>query len=211
MKIKRIRTAEPEGQCSWSAANVCYLGLTPKLEGPDGTPVSAIQSYQYHALTGNPTQYTDANGRVIRLNYDATGYDLLSAEIKNGATWDLLQSAGNYQNHQPRSFTDAQGQTTTVTYTAAGQVKTITNALNETTTLTYGTSTTDPLHPKDRIYQITGPQTGSTISLTYDTLERVRTVTDSSGYVTTYDYDVSIASLSSPIRTPPPSNSSMTG
>ena len=78
----------------------------------------------------------------------------------------------------------------TLMYNSAGQVETIKNALNEVTTLTYGTTTTDPLHPKGRVYLITGPQPGSTVTLTYDGYQRPRTVTDSSNHTTTYDYDV---------------------
>lgn len=161
--------------------------ISRAIEGPDGTTESAIQLAEHHALTGNLTQSTDSLGRVTRYTYDVTGYDLQAVEIQDGVTWHQISGLSGYINHKPQTLTDAAGQTTTLTYTTEGQIATQTNALNETTTFTYETN---PAANGYRMVKlITGAQPGATVGYTYDSYDRIRTATDSSGYVVTYDYD----------------------
>ena len=142
---------------------------------------------------GNPLSMIDPLGRESSIEYDTNGIDPTFMKQKVNGVFQTLQSFTYdpaYPAHRPKIVTDAAGQTVTLTYNSAGQVETIKNALNEVTTLAYGTTTTDPLHPKGRVYLITGPQPGSTVTITYDGYQRPRTVTDSSGHTTTYDYDI---------------------
>ena len=76
---------------------------------------------------------------------------------------------------------DASAQETVLTYNAVGQPLTVTNAKNETTTLAYDAS---------RYSQtVTGPVAGTTVTMTWDALGRVRTVTYD-GRTVTFSYDV---------------------
>ena len=89
--------------------------------------------------------------------------------------------------HEPLTVTDAARQTTTYTYTAEGQLDTVTSPLragiseNRTTTYDYDED--------GYLESVTGPATGATTSYTYDGYGRTRTVTDSDNYTLTYDYD----------------------
>ena len=84
---------------------------------------------------GQVTARTDAVGRQTTYTYAANGIDLLEVRQTTGGANDLLASYGSHTaTHQPQTIMDAAGQTTTLTYTAAGHVATVTNARLETTT-----------------------------------------------------------------------------
>ena len=108
-----------------------------------------------------------------------------------GGSQQLLKSYQNYNTqHLPQTVTDAAGQSTVYTYTVDGDVETVTrtrNGAQEVTTYTY---VTDPNTPGyGSVQTITGPVAGATITYTYDSFGRVRTVTNSDGYTVTYTYD----------------------
>ncbi|MGH9461178.1 MAG: RHS repeat domain-containing protein, partial [Vicinamibacteria bacterium] len=126
-------------------------------------------------------------GRETLHEYAANELDLLKVKQKNGATYDLLQEVTYNAGHQPLTVKDAAGTTTTLTYNGQGQLLTITTPPraqiieNRTTTHSYNTN--------GYLQSMTGPSTGATTSYTYDSFGRTRTVTDSDGYVLTFDYD----------------------
>ena len=107
--------------------------------------------------------------------------------MKQHFTGATIQSYSNYQNHQPRTLTDAAGKTTTITYTTHGQVETVTNALNEVTTYAYETNPV--ANGYGMVLSVTGPQIGASTVFTYDSADRIKTVTDSSSRTLAYDYD----------------------
>lgn len=166
-------------------------------EGSPGGKATQAIHMTYNDL-GNPLTMIDPVGRETSIEYESTGVGNGIApkfvKQKVGGVFQTIQSYtydAAYPAHRPKTITDASGQTTTLTYNNfTGQVTTVTNALNETTTLSYGPTTIDPLRPKGRVYQITGPGTGNTISLEYDGYQRPCKVTDQSGHITLYDYDV---------------------
>jgi RHS repeat-associated protein len=155
----------------------------------DGT--TQLWQYQYNSI-GKMTQSTDPIGRMMSYTYDANNIDILSVHQITGGRNDLLRTLGNYSNHQPGTDTDASGKTTTYTYRpdGHGQLQSVQNARGETTTYNYG-----PVSgvPTDYLASITSPTfNGSTAatSFTYDTANRVRTVTNSpDGYTVTTNYD----------------------
>lgn len=166
------------------------------IEGPTGANASQIQRFEYHASTGNLTKSTDPDGRVVRHNYDTTGYDLLSTEVQDGAAWLPLVTYSGYVNHRPQTVTDASGIATTVTYNSKGQPLTVTRGAGanaQTARYTYnqpdGAATkgfpiliehSAPGNPAAFVPQAT---------LTYDALGRVLDSTDSDGYTLTYAFD----------------------
>jgi RHS repeat-associated protein len=131
---------------------------------------------------GSVLTRTDPLGRQTTYDYATNGVDSLQIRQTTGWMNDLLASSANYIDHRPQSVTDAAGQTTTMTYNAAGQVLTVTNAKLETTTSAYDTD--------GRLQSVSGPIAGATTSYTYDAYGRVRTVTDSDGAIITTDYDL---------------------
>jgi YD repeat-containing protein len=142
---------------------------------------SQISQATYNAQ-GQATSRTDPLGRQMSHAYAANGIDLTAVRQTTGSLNDLLASYGGYNSqHLPATITDSAGQTTTLTYTAAGQPLTVTNAMGEMTTYAYDAN--------GYLESVTGPVTGATTSYTYDSAGRVRTTTDADGYVVTTDYD----------------------
>ena len=143
----------------------------------------------YNTL-GHPTSRTDPLGRTTGYTYAGNERDLLEVrQVTSGGT-DLLASYANYTaTHRPQTVTDAAGQTTTLTYNAAGQVLTSTSPRSETTTYAYDTL--------GFLTSVTGPTTGATTSYTYDAAGRVATSTDPDGATLTFQYDT----LNRPTRT----------
>lgn len=128
---------------------------------------------------GHLTQYTDPAGRQTVYTYDANGIDLL--EIRNPATNETYAKFTYNSQHRPLTYQDASGGVSAYTYNAAGQLTSITNAKHETTAFTYDSR-------GDLLLRI-GPVPSDLTRYTYDSFGRIRTVTDSEGYVLTYDYD----------------------
>lgn len=140
---------------------------------------SQLYSYEYNGF-GNVTKTIDPVGRTFSYVYAENGIDLLEIRQTRAGQNELLSKTTYNAQHLPLTTTDAAGQMTTYTYNDRGQVLTKTNAKNETTTYIY---------VNDRLASIDGPLPGSSIAFTYDSLSRVRTKTDESGYTLTFDYD----------------------
>ena len=130
---------------------------------------------------GKPTKIVDALGRETDYFYASNGIDLTQVKQKNGSGFDVLEQYTYNSQHEPLTYTDAAGQTTTYTYNAAGQLWTIKNAANETTTLNYDGA--------GYLVSVTNPNGSTQMSFTYDSMGRVATSTDSEGYTVSYQYD----------------------
>jgi YD repeat-containing protein len=172
----------------------------------DGT--TQAYRYEYNAR-GKKIKEIDPVGRETVYVYGTnnvpdpdpatgTGIDLLQVKVKNAASpggWDVTASITYNAKNQPLTTTDAAGQTTTYTYTASGQIETVTTppragiTEERTTTYTYAPVT-------GNLAGVTGPG-GVSTNYTYDGYGRVRTTTDTDGYTLTYDYDA----LDRPTRT----------
>jgi RHS repeat-associated protein len=165
----------------------------------DGTTPSS--QYQYNSL-GNTTKVTDPIGRVTSYHYDSNNIDLLTVfqERSGGASTDDFGAAADkiasyaYNSlHEPLTATDSAGQTTVYAYRTDGhgQLQSVQNAKGETTAYGYGPVTDVP---SDYLASITSPpfnNTSAVTSFTYDSANRVRTVTSSpDNYTVTTDYDV---------------------
>ncbi|OJH33718.1 RHS repeat-associated core domain-containing protein [Cystobacter ferrugineus] len=162
----------------------------------DAQGVNKTQAYryQYNAI-GNPTRSIDPLGRESVIEYAPNGVDILSVKQKVGESggqpvWETLATYtydSSFPPHLPATVTDGSGKTTRYTYSPRGQVLTITNANNEVVTFSYET---DPArHGYQRLLSITGAVPGGDRTFTYDSLDRIRTVTDAEGFTVTYDYD----------------------
>lgn len=146
-------------------------------------------SYEYNAQ-GNLTKVTDPLGRETEFVYASNGIDLTEVKQKTGAsTTETLQTI-TYDSswpHLPATVTDGAGNTTEYAYNSLGQIVTSTNALGEVMTYTYETNSSN--NGYNKLLTITGDVPGGNVTMTYDTFDRVKTVTDSEGRALTYDYD----------------------
>src|SRR5436190_840381 len=150
----------------------------------DGSTQSSL--YEYNSI-GKVTTATDPLGRASSYVYDANDVDLREIRQTTGGANELIRQFSYNSQHEPLIDTDAAGQQTTYTYNAYGQILTRTNAKNETTTFAYGGSV-----PNGYLASITSPpfnNVSAVTSLTYESANRVRTMTDSDGYTITTDYD----------------------
>ncbi|MBK6686378.1 MAG: hypothetical protein IPG45_18055 [Deltaproteobacteria bacterium] len=161
------------------------------VENVAGVKTTQAYRFTYNAV-GNPNGTIDPLGRETQINYQPNGQDVLNVRQKTGAsTWATVSSFtydGTTPPHRPKTMTDGAGRTTTYTYNATNaQVATVTNAKGEVTTYTYEMNTSSPAYGK--LLTLTGDVPGGNRTYTYDSAGRVRTMTDSEGYVLTYDYD----------------------
>jgi len=150
----------------------------------DGTTQSSL--YEYNSI-GKTTKSTDPVGRVMTYVYDTNSIDRLEIRQTTGGADELVRNFTYNTQHKPITDTDVAGQPATYTYNASGQILTRTNAKNETTTFAYGGTA-----PNGYLASITSPPFNSVSAVTtftYDSANRVRTVTDSDGYTVTTDYD----------------------
>ena len=151
-----------------------------------GDGSTQLWQYEYNTI-GKVTKATDPVGRVVSYVYNSNNVDLLEIRQTTGSANELLRKFTYNAQHEPLTDTDAAGQVTTYTYNAQGQMLTRKNAKNETTTFAYGGTV-----PDGYLASITSPPFNSVSAVTtfaYDSANRVRTVTDSDGYIVTTDYD----------------------
>jgi RHS repeat-associated protein len=146
-----------------------------------------LYTYEYNGF-GNVTNQVDPLGRTFSYLYADNGIDLLETRQTHAGQNELLSQTTYNAQHQPLTSIDAAGQTTSYIYElsegtphARGQILSETNAKNETTTYSY--------HDDGHLTSVNEPLPRSSITFTYDTVSRVRTKTDESGYRLTFDYD----------------------
>lgn len=141
-----------------------------------------LSTYAYDGF-GHVTNSIDPVGREISYVYSTNGIDLVEVRQTRAANNELLSRTTYNTQHRPLTQTDAAGQTTTNTYNARGQLLTTTNPKNETTSYTYDAN--------GYLKIVDGPLPGTNdvVTATYDSIGRTRTKTDESGYTLTLDYD----------------------
>jgi RHS repeat-associated protein len=154
----------------------------------DGT----TQTWRYtYSLEQEVTSAIDPKGRKTYYDRTANGIDLAAVRQWRSAssTTETLTELDWTAARLPQTTTDAALKETTFTYNAAGQPVTATNALSETTTFIYDANLDGTPDASGYLIRVEGPVSGANTSYTYDSAGRIHTVTDSEGYVLTYDYD----------------------
>lgn len=102
---------------------------------PDGSAQTEKRTYNGQ---GNPTLITDPVGRQLKFDYASNGIDVLTISRKTSASVYTPVASFTYNaQHQPLTYTDAAGRTTTYTYNDKGQVASIINALNQVSNFHY--------------------------------------------------------------------------
>lgn len=171
------------------------------LDNANPTTSTQIWSYDYYDQTGNLKKSVDPKRRVTTYKYDdATQIDLLAVYQQNpsgvstdpyGVEADKIAEYGRYTLHKPQDVYDAAHQKTVYTYTAYGQIETVTNPRNEMTTYAYGDGSGG--HPLGFLRSVTSPpfnDSSAVVSYTYDNVNRMYTVTnEADNYVITTDHD----------------------
>lgn len=103
---------------------------------PDGSAQTEKRTYN---AQGNPTLITDPVGRQLKFDYASNGIDVITISRKTSASAYTPVASFTYNaQHQPLTYTDAAGRTTTYTYNDKGQVTSVTNALNQVSNVHYG-------------------------------------------------------------------------
>jgi RHS repeat-associated protein len=171
------------------------------LDNANPTAYTQVSSYEYYDQTGNLKKSIDPKRRVTTYKYDdATQIDLLAVYQQNpsgvstdpyGMEADKIAEYGRYTLHKPQDVFDAAHQKTVYTYTAYGQIDTVTNPRNEMTTYAYGDGSAG--HPLGFLRSVTSPpfnDSSAVVSYTYDNVNRMYTVTnEADNYVITTDHD----------------------
>ncbi|HWX20794.1 MAG TPA: RHS repeat-associated core domain-containing protein [Candidatus Binatia bacterium] len=161
--------------------------IAREVENPDGSGTAVDQVYQFqYNSQGNLISFTDAAplNRQTILDYNANGIDLLKVRQTTGGINDVLAEFGPYDAHHcPSTYIDASRQTWNLTCNSAGQLIQTTNPKSEVTRLVHDSS--------GYLQTLNEDWSGGTktTSLAYDSFGRVHTVTDSEGYVLTFEYD----------------------
>ena len=201
-KLGRLtQTSDPLGnltQMQYDANNnvSCVIdanaaaGLQPK--NIDGCTVSTV----YDELN-RPAQSKDAQNRLTKTVYDLSGNVLSLTDPKNRVTTYSYDTLGRLTQ-----ITDPLGKTTSTLRDEAGNAYQVTNRLNEVTKITFdaisravrsdyqdGTAQTTTYS----IYGNVIAQANNTLSyaFSYDTLNRLKTKTDSRGRSLAFNYDKS--------------------
>ena len=129
------------------------------------------------SLPTNPTG-SPALSRVTQYNYDTNNIDLLTVKQETNTTGPVYTTVATYgsynSQHEPQTYTGADGQTWNYTYTAAGQINTVKDPNLNVTTYNYDTS--------NRLSTIVNALSNTVLTLTYDFADRVATRKDSEGY-----------------------------
>jgi RHS repeat-associated protein len=168
------------GQPNWSAGSGTLNKPTRIARVlDDGT--TQLTQYEYNTL-GNITKAIDPLGRETQYSYASNQIDVLSIAQKTAASSvsTIAQFTYNSQ-HQPLTYTDAAGQTTTYTYNAAGQLTKETNPLNQSIRYVY--------NALGQLTSVVNANNATVLTLTYTPEGNVASQTDSEGHVTQYSYD----------------------
>ena len=147
-------------------------------------PVGAVTRIAYDGA-GNPAGLTDALGYITRFEYDSRNRLLKRTDALENVTRLAYDAGGNH-----RSITDALGNTTSFAYNDRGQVVQRTDARGYITALTYGSGCPSCGPGVDRMTSLTDPN-GNITSYRYDLAGRLVQETDPLGNATRYDYDQS--------------------
>ena len=147
---------------------------------PDGSAQTEKRTYN---TQGNPTLITDPVGRQLKFDYDTTnGIDVLAISRKTSASGYTPVASFTYNTqHQPLTYTDAAGRTTTYTYNAKGQVTSVTNALSQVTTVHYGAN--------GRVASIDNAAGRNSAAFDFDDAGNLVAQTDSEGRAVFHTYD----------------------
>ncbi|MHB1247544.1 MAG: RHS repeat-associated core domain-containing protein [Sulfuriferula sp.] len=165
-----------------------------------------VTTYRFNGL-GFPVKTIDALGRTFSADIDYATNLTLSSTDPVGRT-SVVDPAGNttlieYDQtwNQPTRITNALGFTTTLTYTAQGQLASITDSLNHTTRFGYDAQgnlirTSDALgnvaqaryDTANRLIEAINPK-GRSTTYTYDALDRLLKRSDALGGTTQVSYD----------------------
>jgi RHS repeat-associated protein len=173
-----------------TAANIDGTYNRPDYVGrvlDDGTSQVSAATYNLNftqsTVAGNQLSSTDAEGRTTLFAYASDNIDLATVQqLTAPSTYTTIATFSNYNSqHEPQTYTGADGQVWNYTYNVAGQLATVTDPRRGKTTYNY-----DSL---GRLSTVQNANLVTVLTLTYDTADRVQTRTDSEGYQLTYAYD----------------------
>lgn len=146
-----------------------YPSLTGRVLDDGTTQLSQVA---YNGF-GKPTSIIDPVGRQTLLTYDANQIDLLKVQQKTAVGNATIASFTYNSQHEPLTYADVAGQTTTYAYDMTGELIQVTDEYNSGGYLT----------------RIVNPNGKTPASFTYDSVGRIATRTDSEGLTVSFAYD----------------------
>jgi len=146
----------------------------------NGSPQLTQATYN---SVGLPLTAIDPLNRTTTYTYASNNIDLLTVQqLTAPSTYTTIATFADYNDqHQPQTYTGADGQTWHYSYNAAGQLQSVTDPDSGVTTYNY-----DAL---GRLSNVINANNATALTLTYDSADRIQTRTDSEGYTLTYAYD----------------------
>ncbi len=140
------------------------------------------KTFLSHNWLGRLTSVTDAEGKTTVYTYNSTGERLENVMTGSVVQLDLKYNAAKYVEEH----TDAMGTTTRFNYRSDGQIDWIKDSLGNETKFIYASA-----FDGAKLTDIDGPLPGAgdKYSVTFDTKDRIHTVTAPDGRVETYLYD----------------------
>lgn len=153
----------------------------------DGSTQLSVTTYDIntnaYAYFPWPATKTDPLGRETKYTYASNYIDLLTVQQKTSSSaFTTIGTFGSYNTqHEPQTWTGADGQTWNYTYNTVGQLSTVKDPNSNTTTYNYDTT--------GRLSTIVNANSQTVLTNTYDSADRIQTQTDSQGYTLTYAYD----------------------
>ena len=151
-----------------------------------------------------PLTHIDPLGRETKYTYATNNTDVLTVQQLTTlpSTFTTIATYGSYNTqHEPQTYTGADGQTWHYTYNAAGQLATVTDPNSGVTTHNYDASgrlstiverqQRNGAHPHLRLRRPRAYQHGSqgyVLTYAYDNLDRVTSITYPDSTTDLYDY-----------------------
>jgi RHS repeat-associated protein len=170
---------QPGGEPYYSGTLIEPIAIGRVLD--DGS--TQLTQATYNSL-GLPLTNIDPDKRSTQFTYATNNIDLLTVSqlTASPSTYTTIATFGNYNTqHEPQTYTGADGQAWNYTYNSAGQLAIVTDPKTERTRYNYDTL--------GRLSTIVDADKVTVLTLTYDGADRVLTRTDSEGYTLTYGYD----------------------
>jgi RHS repeat-associated protein len=148
-------------------------------------PLGNVTSFEYDndSLFPNRIHLPMADREPIEIVRNAAG---LPTQIIDPANTAGIPIRIQYNTaNLPIQVDDAEGRTTKFSYTPSSNVQSITRGVGTP----LASTTTFGYNPEDFLETVTNPLTQLIVTYSYDSLGRIRTVTDGTGVVTTFEYD----------------------
>lgn len=165
----------------WSTS----YGRTATINGDSSVSITTANgSFETFAYDTANSGYTPPGGSFDTLVKNGDGSFTLTTRDRTVSVFQIVNTGGPYLLTKQA---DADGNTTTLTYSTSNTLKTVTDAVGRKLTLSYNTKAIGPFGAGTLI--VKAADSKRSVLYGYDTAGNLTTVTDADGNTTTYAYD----------------------